>query len=77
MQVQSLAQHSGLKDPALVQLRHRSQLQLKSDLWPRSSMGSPSPLKKMAQNEPIYKRVTDSQTYRFVVAKGKWDRLGV
>ena len=34
MQVQSLAWHSGLKDPAFQQLWHRSQLWLGSDPWP-------------------------------------------
>ena len=38
MQVWSLAQHSGLKDPALPQLRRRSQLQLGSDPWPGNSI---------------------------------------
>ena len=38
MQVQSPAQHSGLKDPALPQLLHRSQLQLGSDPWPGNSV---------------------------------------
>ena len=33
MQVQSLAQHSGLKDPVLLQLQHTLQLQLRSDPW--------------------------------------------
>ena len=33
-----LAWHSGLKDPALLQLKHRSQLWLRSDPWPRNSM---------------------------------------
>ena len=36
--VQSLAQHSVLKDPALPQLLCRSQLQLRSDSWPRNSI---------------------------------------
>ena len=36
-QVRSPAGHSGLKDPALPQLQHRSQLWLKSDPWPRNS----------------------------------------
>ena len=33
---QSLAQHSGLKDPALLQLWHRSQLQHGFNPWPRN-----------------------------------------
>ena len=33
----SLAQHSGLKDPALPQLQHRLQRWLGSDPWPRNS----------------------------------------
>ena len=37
-QAQSLAWHSGLKDPALPQLWYGSQLRLKSDLWPRNSI---------------------------------------
>ena len=38
MQVQSLAWHSGLKDPALSQLQYRWQLKLRSDPWPGNSM---------------------------------------
>ena len=37
--VQSLGQYSGLKDPVSPQLRHRSQLRLGSDPWPRNSIG--------------------------------------
>ena len=37
-QVQSPAQHSGLKDPGLLQLQHRLQLQLGSDPWPGNSI---------------------------------------
>ena len=37
-QVQSLAQHHGLKDPALLQLWPRSQLWLRSDPWPGNSI---------------------------------------
>ena len=36
-QVQSLAQHSGLKDLALLQLQHRSQLCLGFRSWPGNS----------------------------------------
>ena len=38
MQVQPLAQHSGLKDPALPQVQQRLQLCLKSDPWPGNSI---------------------------------------
>ena len=38
MQVGSLARYSGLKDPLLLQLQHRSQLQLESDPSPRNSI---------------------------------------
>ena len=31
--------HSGLKDPALPQFLHRSQLHLESDPWPGNSIG--------------------------------------
>ena len=34
VQVQSLAQHSGLKDPALLLVWYRSQLQLGFSPWP-------------------------------------------
>ena len=34
--VRSPAQHSGLKDLALLQLQHRSQLQLRFNSWPRN-----------------------------------------
>ena len=34
VQVRSLAWHSGLKDPALPQLWHKSQLQLRFNPWP-------------------------------------------
>ena len=37
-QVQSPAWHSGLKDPALQQLWHRSPLWLRFDLWPGNSI---------------------------------------
>ena len=36
--VQYLAQHSGLKDQALLQVWHRSQQQLGSSPWPRNSI---------------------------------------
>ena len=35
-EVQSLAHHNGLKDPVLLQLRHRLQLQLRFSLWPEN-----------------------------------------
>ena len=35
-QVQSLAWHSGLKDPAWQKLWYRSQLQLRFNTWPRN-----------------------------------------
>ena len=38
MQVRSLAQHSWLKDPALLQLQHKLQLWLTSDPWPASTI---------------------------------------
>ena len=38
IQVWVPARHSGLKDLALPQLQHRSQLQLKSDPWPGNSL---------------------------------------
>ena len=38
MQVQSSAQHSGLKDQVLPFLQHRLQLRLRSDPWPRISL---------------------------------------
>ena len=38
MQIWSLAQHGELKDLALLQLPHRSQLQLRSDPWSRNSI---------------------------------------
>lgn len=36
VQLQFLALCSGLKEPALLQLRFRSQLQLRFSLWPRN-----------------------------------------
>ena len=36
--VRCLAWHSGLKELVLLQLWHRLQLQLGSDLWPRNSI---------------------------------------
>ena len=38
MQVRSPVQYSGLKDLVLPQMQHRSQLQLRSDPWPRNSI---------------------------------------
>ena len=35
------AWHSGLKDPALLQLRRRSQMQLKSNSWPATPHAMP------------------------------------
>ena len=37
MQIRSLARHSGLKHPLLLQLWHRWQLWLRSDPWPGNS----------------------------------------
>ena len=37
-QIQPPPWHSGLKDPVLLQPWHRSQLQLRSDPWPRNSI---------------------------------------
>ena len=37
-QVNSPAQLSGLKDPALLQLWHRSKLRFRSNFWPRKSI---------------------------------------
>ena len=51
-QVLSLAQHSGSKDPALVQLRHKLRLRLRSDPWPRSSMCCRA-AKKRKQNKRV------------------------
>ena len=36
LKVRLLAQHSGTKDPVLLQLWHRSQLHLRFSLWPRN-----------------------------------------
>ena len=38
MQVQSPAQHSGFKDPVLLQWQCRSKLQLRPDPWPGDSI---------------------------------------
>ena len=54
MWVQSLAQHSGLKDPALPQLLCRLQLQLRFNPWPRNFCMPqmwPQPLKKQIKNK--------------------------
>ena len=52
--VQALARHSGLKDPAWLQLWHRSQLRLGSDPWPRNSIchGAAPKYQKPKQKTP-------------------------
>ena len=45
VQVRSLAQHSELKDLALLQLQYRSQLRLRFNPWPRN-FHMPWPLQK-------------------------------
>ena len=40
------AWHSGLKDPALLQLQHRLQLQLRSEPWPWNPINLQGSLKK-------------------------------
>ena len=49
--VQFLAQHRQLKDPVLPQLQHRSQLQLRFNLWPWELPSATSvAIKKRNQN---------------------------
>ena len=48
MQVSSPAPHSELKDPALLQLYHRSQLRLGYDPWPENSIWVAKKEKKRA-----------------------------
>ena len=38
-QVQSQGWHGGLTDPAVPQLQHKLQPQIRSDPWPRNSIG--------------------------------------
>ena len=46
MQIQFLAQYSGLKDLALLQMQHGLHLWLRSDPWPGYAMGWPKKKKK-------------------------------
>ena len=66
MQVQSLAQHSGLKDPALSQLWHGPQPQLEFNSWPRT-FHRPQVLPK--KRETIQPELTKGQAGVPVVAQ--------
>ena len=52
MQVQFLAQCSGLKDPVLLQLRRRLQLWLGSDPWPGNTTCPGQPKKEKKKKYP-------------------------
>ena len=54
MQVQSPAQHCGLKDLVLPQLWCRSQLRLESDPWPRTPYAAGQPKKKKIKCENAF-----------------------
>ena len=55
MQIQFPAWHSGFKDPGLLQLWHRLQLQLGSDPWPGNSLCCRAAKKEKKKKESFFK----------------------